>query len=84
MKECASWIINILSVVGQIGNKGQVNYVAEKGRVIGLTMLNVQEFPSQGVTVNCVYPGYIQMDMTVTLLDTVKDTVIKKTPLGRM
>jgi len=84
MKEGAGRIINISSVVGQVGNEGQANYAAAKGGVIGLTMSNAREFPSRGVTVNCVCPGYIQTDMTDALPDAVKDMIIKKIPMARM
>lgn len=84
LKEGAGRIINISSVVGQMGNEGQANYAAAKGGVIGLTMSNAREFPSRGVTVNCVCPGYIQTDMTEGLPDAVKDAVVSKIPLGRM
>lgn len=84
MKEGAGRIINISSVVGQMGNEGQANYAAAKGGVIGLTMSNAREFPSRGVTVNCVCPGYIRTEMTDVLPDAVKSAVISKIPLGRM
>ncbi|KAL7440946.1 hypothetical protein ACHAXH_005988 [Discostella pseudostelligera] len=84
MSEGAGRIINISSVVGQMGNEGQANYAAAKGGVIGLTMSNAREFPSRGVVVNCVCPGYIQTEMTDILPDAVKDAVLKKIPLGRM
>lgn len=84
MKEGAGRIINISSVVGQLGNPGQANYAAAKGGVIALTKANAREFPSRGVTVNCVCPGYIQTDMTESLPDKVKDAVIGQIPLGRM
>jgi len=60
-------IINISSVVGQIGNPGQANYAAAKGGVIGLTMSNAKEFAARGITVNCVCPGFIESDMTAKL-----------------
>ena len=60
-------IINISSVVGQIGNPGQANYAAAKGGVIGLTMSNAKEFAARGVTVNSICPGFIASDMTAKL-----------------
>jgi len=60
-------IINIASVVGQIGNIGQANYAAAKGGVIGLSMANAKEFAQRGITVNTVCPGFIESDMTAEL-----------------
>ncbi len=64
MKKRTGRVINISSVVGQIGNPGQANYAAAKGGVIGLTMSNAKEFAARGVTVNCICPGFIESDMT--------------------
>lgn len=60
-------IINMSSVVGQIGNPGQANYAASKGGVLGMTKANAKEFSSRGVTVNCICPGFIETDMTAEL-----------------
>jgi 3-oxoacyl-[acyl-carrier protein] reductase len=62
-------IINIASVVGQIGNPGQANYAAAKGGVIGMSMANAKEFAIRNITVNTVCPGYIATDMTDKLDD---------------
>jgi 3-oxoacyl-[acyl-carrier protein] reductase len=83
-KKRAGRIINISSVVGQIGNPGQANYAAAKGGVIGLTMSNAKEFSSRGVTVNCICPGFIESDMTGKLSEEYLETVSKGIPLGRL
>ena len=57
-------IINIASIVGQIGNVGQANYAAAKGGVLGLTKSLAKEFASRKVCVNAVCPGFIESDMT--------------------
>jgi 3-oxoacyl-[acyl-carrier protein] reductase len=77
-------IINISSVVGQIGNPGQANYAAAKARVIGLTKSNAKEFSTRGVTVNCICPGFIESDMTAKLSDEYLEEVSKGIPLGRL
>lgn len=67
LKKRSGRIINISSVVGQIGNPGQANYAAAKGGVIGMTMSNAKEFAGRNVKVNCVCPGFIESDMTAEL-----------------
>lgn len=84
MKKRAGRVINISSVVGQIGNPGQANYAAAKGGVIGLTMSNAKEFATRGVTVNCICPGFIASDMTAKLDDAYLEEVSKGIPLGRL
>lgn len=76
-------IINVASVVGFMGNAGQVNYSAAKGGMIAMTKSLAKEFGSRNVTANCVAPGFIQTDMTDTLPEDVRDSYIKNIPLGR-
>lgn len=76
-------IINVASVVGFMGNPGQVNYSAAKGGMIAMTKSMAKEFGSRNITANCVAPGFIQTDMTDKLPDDVKDAYIKNIPLGR-
>lgn len=75
-------IINIASVVGQIGNAGQSNYVASKAGVIGLTKSLAKEFGPRGVTVNAVAPGFIETKMTASLPEAVKEAYLAQIPLG--
>lgn len=76
-------IINVASVVGFMGNPGQVNYSAAKGGMIAMTKSLAKEFGSRNVTANCVAPGFIQTDMTDKLPEEVRDSYIKNIPLGR-
>jgi len=77
-------IINISSVVGQIGNPGQANYAAAKGGVIAMTMSNAKEFSARNIVVNCVCPGFIETDMTDKLDPAYLDTVTAGIPLKRL
>jgi 3-oxoacyl-[acyl-carrier protein] reductase len=76
-------IINITSVVGQIGNPGQVNYVASKAGMTGMTKALAAEVASRGITVNCVAPGFIKTAMTDNLADEQKQTMLNRIPIGR-
>jgi 3-oxoacyl-[acyl-carrier protein] reductase len=81
----AGRIINITSVVGEMGSAGQGPYVAAKAGVIGLTMTWAREYASRGVTVNAVSPGFIDTDMTAAdLPEERRGEVMKQIPLGRV
>jgi len=84
MRARAGRIINIASVVAQMGNAGQANYVAAKGGLIGLTKAIAMEIASRNVTVNAVAPGFIDTPMTNVLTDKVKEEMKMRIPLGRM
>jgi 3-oxoacyl-[acyl-carrier protein] reductase len=84
MKARAGRIINISSIVAQMGNAGQANYVAAKAGLIGLTKAIAIEIASRGITVNAVAPGFIETPMTDVLSDEVKSTLKARIPLGRM
>ena len=84
IKNKAGRIINITSVVGQIGNAGQSNYAASKAGIMGLTKSMAKELGSRNITVNAVAPGYITTDMTNELNDEVKEQLKSSIPLGRL
>jgi 3-oxoacyl-[acyl-carrier protein] reductase len=84
MRARAGRIINISSVVAQMGNAGQANYVAAKAGIIGLTKAIAIEIASRNVTVNAVAPGFIETPMTDALGDKVKEELKMRIPLGRM
>jgi len=77
-------IINIASVVGQMGNAGQANYCASKAGLIGLTKSNARELAKRNVTVNAVAPGFIATAMTDVLPEKVKEELIAQIPLDRL
>jgi 3-oxoacyl-[acyl-carrier protein] reductase len=84
MRARAGRIINIASVVAQMGNAGQANYVAAKAGLIGLTKAIAIEIASRNITVNAVAPGLIETPMTDVLPDKVKEESKARIPLGRM
>lgn len=81
----ARWgrIINISSVVGEMGNPGQVAYVSAKAGLIGMTKSMARELASRSVTVNAVTPGYIETDMTKGLDPKLMESMLSSIPLGR-
>lgn len=84
MKQRWGRIINIASVVGQMGNSGQANYVSSKAGLIGLTKTTAREFAGRNITANAVAPGYIATAMTDKLPEEVKAEFTRQIPLGRM
>src|SRR3979490_1230311 len=84
MRARAGRIINIASVVAQMGNAGPANYVAAKAGIIGLTKAIAIEIASRNITVNAVAPGFIETPMTDVLADKVKEELKTRIPLGRM
>jgi 3-oxoacyl-[acyl-carrier protein] reductase len=84
MKRRAGRIINITSVVGITGNKGQANYAASKAGLIGLTKSAARELGSRGILVNALAPGYIETDMTADLPDAARDALTAQITLGRL
>lgn len=84
MKARHGRIINITSVVAQMGNAGQTNYAATKAGVEGFSRALAREIGSRGVTVNCVAPGFVETDMTEELDERLLNSMLDAVPMGRM
>jgi 3-oxoacyl-[acyl-carrier protein] reductase len=84
MRARAGRIINISSVVAEMGNAGQANYVAAKAGLIGLTKAIAMEIATRNITVNAVSPGFVETPMTDVLSAEVKENLKTRIPLGRM
>jgi 3-oxoacyl-[acyl-carrier protein] reductase len=84
LKAKSGKIINIASIIGLIGNPGQVNYAASKGALIAMTKALALELASRNIQVNCVAPGFIDTKMTEILTETQRQSIISKIPLGRI
>jgi 3-oxoacyl-[acyl-carrier protein] reductase len=84
MKRRSGRIINITSVVGLTGNKGQANYAASKAGLIGLTKSVAKEYAARGVLANCVAPGFIETDMTAALPSEARAALLEDIALGRL
>ena len=84
MRQRAGRIVNITSVVGQMGNAGQVNYSASKAGMIGMTRSAARELAGRGVTVNAVAPGFIETEMTADLPENAVQALKSQIPLQRL
>ncbi len=84
MKQRSGKIVNMASVVGVTGNAGQINYSASKAGVIGMTKSAARELSARNITVNAVAPGFIETDMTKTLVEKSGEGMLSGIPLGRL
>ena len=84
MKRKAGRIINVTSIVGLTGNKGQANYAASKAGLIGLTKSVAKEYASRNILVNCVAPGFVETDMTGGLPVDARASLLQQIALGRL
>jgi len=83
-KKRSGKIVNIASVVGQIGNAGQANYSASKAGIMGFTKTVAREVAARGINVNAVAPGFIDTEMTEVLPEKVKESFIQQIPMGKL
>lgn len=83
IKQRGGKIINVSSVAGVYGNKGQINYSASKAAIIGMTLTGAKELGGRGITVNAIAPGFIETPMTADLPEKVKEAAISAIPLAR-
>lgn len=84
LKKKQGRIINMASVVGIMGNAGQVNYSASKAGVIGMTKSFAREVASRNITVNAIAPGFIETDMTKDMMPQAVEKAVSNIPLGRL
>jgi 3-oxoacyl-[acyl-carrier protein] reductase len=84
MKRRSGRVINVTSVVGITGNKGQANYAASKAGLIGFTKSVAKEYAGRGIRANCVAPGFIETDMTGALPEAQRAALLESIPLGSL
>jgi len=84
MKQRSGKIINVASIVGEMGNAGQANYSASKAGVIGLTKTLARELAPRGITVNAIAPGFIQTAMTDRIPEDIRNKMLEQIPLGKL
>ncbi len=84
IRERSGRIINVSSVVGQVGNIGQSNYAASKAGIIGFTKSVARELATRGITVNAVAPGFVDTEMTQKLPAQIKEAFLAQIPMGRI
>jgi 3-oxoacyl-[acyl-carrier protein] reductase len=83
-KQRSGRIINISSVVGEMGNAGQANYCASKAGLLGLTKSVARELARRNITVNAITPGFIVTEMTDGMTDKAREAMTEQIPLGRL
>jgi 3-oxoacyl-[acyl-carrier protein] reductase len=84
LKQRSGRIVNISSVVGAMGNVGQVNYAASKAGVVGLTKTLAREVAVRGITVNAIAPGFIDTAMTQAIPEKIREQLQSQIPMGRL
>ncbi len=84
LRQKSGSIINLSSIVGELGQGGQSNYAASKAGVIGFTKSIADEFGSRSIRCNAIAPGFIETDMTNVLSDELKKSILEKIPMKRM
>jgi 3-oxoacyl-[acyl-carrier protein] reductase len=84
LKQKSGRIVNVASVMGIIGNKGQANYSASKAGIIGLTKTTAKELGSRGINVNAIAPGFIRTAMTDELPESIRESIAGQIPLNRL
>mgnify|MGYP001580064067 CR=1 FL=1 len=83
MKQRSGRVVNIASIIGLMGNVGQVNYAASKAGIIGMTKSIAKELASRNVNANAIAPGFIETDMTAKLPPDVRERMLTEIPLGK-